>query len=129
MEKTKLMKLLAILIMGVMLAMFSFTTVFAATDDEDDDDDGNFIDLGNSLNTNKDNTNANANANINTNTNINANTNVSANTNTNNTSIYNNTNNLPKTGIEDSIPVALLAVVFGISAVYAYRKIKEYNNV
>ena len=50
----------------------------------------------------------------------------------NTSSKYNNTNkntNLPKTGIEDSIPVALLVVVFGISAVYAYKKINEYKNI
>lgn len=47
---------------------------------------------------------------------------------TNNTSTYNNTT-LPHTGIGDSIPVAVLVVVFGISAVYAYKKIKEYKNI
>ena len=46
----------------------------------------------------------------------------------NNSSIYNNTN-LPKTGIEDTIPIAMLVVVFGISAIYAYRKVKEYRNI
>ena len=48
--------------------------------------------------------------------------------NTANTSTYNNTS-LPNTGIGDSVPVVLLVVVFGISAVYAYRKIKEYKNI
>ena len=42
---------------------------------------------------------------------------------TNNTSSYNNTS-LPKTGIEDHIPATILLVVFGVSAVYAYKKIR-----
>ena len=48
--------------------------------------------------------------------------------NTANTSTYNNTS-LPNTGIGDSVPVVLLLVVFGISAVYAYKNKKEYKNI
>ncbi len=47
---------------------------------------------------------------------------------TNNTSNYNNSS-LPKTGIEDTFPSLILIVVFGISAVYAYKKIKHYRNI
>ena len=47
---------------------------------------------------------------------------------TNNTSSYNNTS-LPKTGIEDHIPSTILLVVFGVSAVYAYKKIQDYRNI
>lgn len=47
---------------------------------------------------------------------------------TNNTSNYNNTS-LPKTGIEDSVPGAILVVVLGISAVYAYKKMQDYKNI
>ena len=68
-------------------------------------------------------TNTNNSANTNRNTNSNSN---SANTNRN--SIYNNTN-LPKTGIGDSLPIAALVVIFGISAVYAYKKVKDYRNI
>ena len=77
--------------------------------------------------TNTGNTN---NANVNgVNTNVNANKANTNNTNkANNASVYNNTN-LPKTGIESSLPVAALVVVFGISAVYAYKKIKDYRNI
>ena len=46
----------------------------------------------------------------------------------NNTSSYNNTS-LPKTGIEDHIPATILLVVFGVSAVYAYKKIQDYRNI
>ena len=47
---------------------------------------------------------------------------------TNNTSSYNNTS-LPKTGIEDHILATILLVVFGVSAVYAYKKIQDYRNI
>lgn len=47
---------------------------------------------------------------------------------TNNTSNYNNTS-LPKTGIEDSMPTVILIVVLGISAVYAYKKMQDYQNI
>lgn len=108
-----------------MVMMFS-TNVLAA-----DNDTNGFSDLTNTINnTNTDNANNTNTNNANTNTNnTNTNTNNTNNTNkTNNSSVYNNTN-LPSTGIEDSIPVALLVVVFGISAVYAYKKIKEYRNI
>ena len=111
MKKSNLIKLFSILTISVMVVMFT-TNVMAATNDT--------IDLTNTIGNNSSN-----------NANTNANTNKS-NTNTNNAnkanSVYNNTN-LPKTGIEDSIPVAMLVVVFGVSAVYAYKKIKDYRNI
>ncbi len=128
MKKSNLIKLFSIFLVSVMVILFN-TCVLAA-----DNNTNGFSDLTPSINnTNTNNTNKNANSNTNSNTNSNSNkTNNTSNTNqnnkTNNSSIYNN-NNLPKTGIEDSIPVALLVVVFGISAVYAYKKIKEYRNI
>lgn len=121
MKKSNLMKVISILLISVMVMLFA-TTVHAA------DDNTGFNDLTSTLtNTNNNDTNTNGNnANNNTNNN-NTNTN-NTNVNTNNSSIYNNTN-LPKTGIEDSIPVAMLVVIFGISAVYAYKKVKEYKNI
>ena len=116
MNKSNLIKLFSILLIGVMVITFS-TTVFAA-------DGNNTVDLTSTLNPNNTNTN---NTNINNTNRNNTNTN-NTNRNTNNSSIYNNTN-LPQTGIEDSIPVALLVVVFGVSAVYAYKKIREYRNI
>ena len=126
-----LIKVTAILLISVMVMLFT-TTVNAA------ENDPGFTDLTGTLNnTSSNNTSGNVNANTNTNSNSNTNTNntnKSNNTSTNNTNStkYNNTNkntDLPKTGIEDSIPVALLVVVFGISAVYAYKKINEYKNI
>lgn len=56
------------------------------------------------------------------------------NTTGNNVTTYNNNNNtantLPYTGIGDTVlPVALLIVIFGISAVYAYKKVNDYKNI
>lgn len=48
--------------------------------------------------------------------------------NVNNTSSYNNTN-LPKTGAEDYTAVYLIAGVCLVSAVYAYKKVKEYKGL
>lgn len=130
MKKTNLMKVVSILLISAMVILFN-ANVFAA------DNDTGFNDLtstlSNSSNGNRSNTNSNqnstdgnANANSN-NTNRNANAN-NTNSNVNNSSIYNNTN-LPKTGVESSIPVAMVVVILGVSAVYAYRKINEYKNV
>ncbi len=120
MKKSNLIKLFSILLISVMVIMFN-TNVFA----EDNNTNG-FNDLTPTIsNSNTDNSNTNTN---NTNTNNTNTNNTNRTNNTNNSSVYNNTN-LPSTGIEDSIPVAMLVVIFGISAVYAYKKIKEYRNI
>jgi len=128
-----LIKVATILLVSVMV--ISFATFVNAADNTNDGfreltlDSSNTNSNNTSGNTNTGNTNSNTNTNTNTNSNTN---NTKANKNTNNSSIYNNTNkntDLPKTGIEDSIPVALLVVVFGISAVYAYKKINDYKNI
>ncbi len=101
MKKSNLIQIVTILLVSAMVMLFS-TTVNAANDNNE------VHDLTGTLTKNS----------------------TSKSNNTNNSSVYNNTNNnLPKTGIEDSIPVAALVVVFGVSAVYAYKKIKEYKNI
>ena len=117
MKKSILIRVVSILLISVMVMLFA-TTVNAADNNPNNEYDM-VIDLrGN--NTPANNTPAN-----NTPKNNTTNNNV----NKNNSSIYNNTN-LPKTGIGDSsIPVAMLVVIFGISAVYAYKKIKDYRNI
>lgn len=128
MKKTNLLKVFSILILSVVV-IFITTSVNAA----------DFIDMTNQLNnntasnntlgTNTEGTNTNTNTNTSNSNAINTNTNrVNNNTNTRNSSIYNNTS-LPSTGIGDSLPIAVLVVVFGISAVYAYNKIKDYRNI
>lgn len=141
MKKSNLIKLFSILTISIMVIMLN-TNVFAANDNGFNDLTGTLGTNNTNANTNT-NINANANANINTNTNMNANANANLNTNTNmnvntntnansnvnanNTSIYNT--NLPKTGMEDSIPIAMLVVIFGISAVYAYKKVRTYRDI
>lgn len=117
MEKSNLIRVILILVMSTILILFS-TNVFAADGSDD------FNDLTSTLNNTAANNTA---ANLAGNSSNNA-LNTNKTNNTNNASIYNNTN-LPKTGIGDSIPVAMLVVVFGISAVYAYKKVKEYRNI
>ena len=128
MKKTNLLKIFFGLVLSLMVVLM-VTTVNAA-------DDGwtnmtatlsgnNTSNTGNSANTTNTNSADTANTNRANTNNANRNTNRA---NTNNSSIYNNTN-LPKTGIGDSLPIAALVVIFGISAVYAYKKIKDYRNI
>lgn len=119
MEKSKLIKMISILIISVIMVMLFNVTTLA------EDSDDAFNDLTSTLNQNNSVNNNITNNNTNNNTNNSINNNNTAN---NNRNAY-NSSNLPKTGIGDSIPVALLVVVFGVSAVYAYRKIKEYKNI
>ena len=59
---------------------------------------------------------------LNTNTNTNTNTNVSNNTNVN----ENRPATTPHAGLEDYSGLVFVAI-FAVSAVYAYKKIREYN--
>ena len=128
MKKTNLIKVISILLISAMVMLFA-TTVNAA-------DDNSYNDLtstltGNTSNNASNTSNTNSNSSNNTsNTNSSNNTNNSLNmsNNTSNSSVYNNTN-LPKTGATDSIPEAMLVVVFGISAVYAFKKVRDYKNI
>ena len=114
MKKLNLIKVVSILLISLIMVMLVTTTVHA-------DNNTGFSDLTNTLTSN--------NATNNTSTNNTSTNNTSGNNKTtNNSSLYNNTN-LPKTGIEDSIPVAMLVVVFGISALFAYKRIKDYRNI
>lgn len=95
--------------------------------------DGNTENKNTNTNTNS-NTNSNTdvvgkatNTNNNTNTNKNTNTNTNSNTNTK-TSNYESTNSskLPYAGTAGS-SVVILAVAFAASAIYAYKKVTDYN--
>lgn len=125
MKKSNLLKVFSILVLSVM-AIFIATSVNAA--DYTDLTPTLQNDAGNN-NANNANTNSLNMNNANTNNANSANTNnANRNNNSNNSSIYNNSS-LPKTGIGDTLPIAALVVVFGISAVYAYKKIKDYRNI
>lgn len=126
MNKTNLLKVFFILILSVMVILIT-TSVNAA---ELQDISGQLL-SGNSSNTAGTNNAGSGNTQTPTNTNRANTSNLNGNRTNNasrNSSIYNNTN-LPKTGIGDSLPIAALVVVFGISAVYAYKRIKDYRNI
>lgn len=133
MKKSNIVK--GLIITLVSLSMIIFTTNFVSAADEnfvnfDDVPSSNSSSNKANTNSNKANTNSNKNK-ANTNSNTNKSNTNSLNTNGvrgNNVSSYNNTS-LPKTGLQESLPVVLLVVVFGISAVYAYKKIKDYRNI
>ncbi len=131
MKKSIILKsFLVILLCAMVLFTIVTPSVYAATDEDfedilSDDDDTNSSNT-NSSNTNSSNTNSSNTNSSNTNT-SNTNTN-SSNTNSSNTN-SSNTNSLPDTGIQDSLPTVLLVVVFAISAIYAYKKIKDYRNI
>ena len=128
MKKTNLIKVISILLISAMVMLFA-TTVNAANDNSYNDLTSTLT--GNTSNNASNTSNTNSNSSNNTsNTNSSNNTNNSLNmsNNTSNSSVYNNTN-LPKTGATDSIPVAMLVVVFGISAVYAFKKDRDYKNI
>ncbi len=140
MENSKFVKMILIILTGVMLVAIgvgSTGTVSAA-----DSNGTNYDDLGAVLNntTNNSSTNNTTNNTVNNTTNTTNTTNNTSNTlntsalknsvnttATTNTS-YNNTT-LPKTGIGNSTPVVVLITIFGISAVYAYKKIRDYKSL
>ena len=146
MKKTNMLKIITVLIMGVILFVMSIK-VFALDDssdptdllynsngtsnssdgdtdgdadgDVDGDADGEYTDTTNDLNTT---TNTNTNTSINTN--VNTNTTSKSNTNTSN---YNTS--LPKAGAPENTLMGVAITVLTITAVYAYKKIKDYKNI
>lgn len=131
MKKTNLIKVISILLISVMVMLFA-TTVNAADDNSYNDltstltgnNSSNSSNSSNTSNTNSSNSTSNTNSNSSNNTN----NSLNMSNNTSNSSVYNNTS-LPKTGVADSIPVAMLVVVFGISALYAFKKVRDYKNI
>ena len=126
MKKSIILKSFLVILMCAML-IFAITPVYAATDEgfEDiltDNTSSNTENTSNTGNTNSGNTNTrNTNSNASNVQNLNALRNTANRTST--------TNSLPNTGIADSLPTVLLVVIFAISAVYAYKKIKDYRNI
>lgn len=112
-------KELIICIMLVGMLILTLTTNVFATNVQ------SLSELSNNTNTNENEnfqtiTENTSNNNVNTNANINTNTNVNTNTNTNNT-----TDSIPYTGVDYSLLVII--AICGASAVYAYKKIRDYN--
>ena len=120
MKKSIILKSFLVILVCAMLT-FMTLPVKAATDEGFNDLLGGNTSSGTDTNSNTGNTNTNRNS-----SNV-QNINALRNT-TNEVNTANNTN-LPKTGLQDSLPTVLLVVVFGVSAVYAYKKIKDYRNI
>ena len=132
MNKINLLKNITIAIIGVAI-IFAFTNVLAADNNTYQDlsqaiagnnQAGNNASGGNLLANNSGANNSN-NGVFNT-SGLTSNNSSSNNSSAN--SSYSNTT-LPKTGAESVAPIAILVVIFGVSAVYAYKKINEYKNV
>lgn len=133
MENSKLLKVVLIILIGAMV--FTMGTSVLAADSSND----TYQDLADALNgTTSNNTTNNATNNAANNATRNTTRNTTGNNTLNTSSFRNNSNTLntaynnttlPKAGITNSIPVVALIVIFGISAVYAYIKIKDYKNL
>ena len=116
-------KELIICIIAIIALVLTITTSAFATEGTPDinslmtnnntEENNNFEEIGET--TNNTNTNTNTNTNVNTNTNINANVNNNTNT----------TTAIPYTGIDYS--VVIIIAICGVSAIYAYKKIRDYN--
>ena len=125
MSKEKIKKLIVCLV-ALMSLVLIVTTSARATDSIDDA--GNIEDIlsGNDETetivdeTGNNNTNTNSNSNLNTNENANANSNLNFNSNS-------NVSSYPNTGVDYSVVVII--AVCGISAVYAYKKIRDYKSL
>lgn len=126
MKNSKLAKLVLVVLMVVMIACIG-VDVFAA------DNTSNYQDLGSVLNSAGNNTTKNNTTTNNTTNKTNNTTNTSNTLNTSNLTnkTANNTTNttLPKTGIASSTSIVVLITIFGISAIYAYNKIKDYRSL
>ena len=125
-KKEKILKMIVVLVTGVILFTMS-TNVFALSDSDSSVLDGYYEDKTNQLNTNKIDLSANTNNNTNTNTNTNINTNTNTNVSNNNTNNYNT--NLPQAGAPESTMMGVAITVLAITAIYAYKKVREYKKI
>ena len=128
MKKSIILKSFLVVLVAMMLT-FVTSSVYAADSDFDE-----LLDSSSSnnatTNSNTGNTNNAANTNKNA-ANTNSNTPSTNSLKNNANTLSNSTNNtsLPKTGAGDSLPTILLVAVFGISAVYDYKKVSDYRNI
>ena len=116
MSKEKIRDLIICAIALIVLALVLTTNVFATDLEQALGETDNYTQIQEASNTAN---NTNTNVNTNTNTNV-TNTNNNTNSNTNKTAI-------PYTGVDYSV-IAIIAVC-GISAVYAYKKIRDYKSL
>ena len=127
MKNSKVIKLILTIILG-MAILLTATQVFAIEEGLDLMNEIEDFTPQTTNSTENKNTTGNTTNSLTTNNTSNTSLTNQNSTNNTNSSIYNNTN-LPKTGLADSLPVVLLVVAFGISAVYAYNRINYYKNI
>lgn len=127
MSKIKTKELIICLISIIFLILTLVTDVFASDLNsllgDGNNSSLNYSDIP-SIDNNTNNTTNNLNNTNNTTNNLN-NTNSNRNNNTN--SNRNNTTTIPNTGVDYS--VVFIIAICGISAIYAYKKIRDYNNL
>ena len=107
----KVSKILSVMLMVSLMFVLLNSTVLATEYNYQDILDVLNVDTNNTTNTTAANTTNNTVNNIVENTNTNASTNET----------------LPKTGVTEDYAIIAFAVVCGISAIYAYKKVKKYN--
>ena len=127
MKKTKFVKLLLVALMVVMIGIIG-TEVFAAEGDYDAlelDDLLNNVSAENKTDSKPENKVDNTAKNTTLNTNEITNSSTSNKT----TNTTNTADTLPKTGVESSVGMVVLITVCGISAVYAFKKVRDYKSL
>ncbi len=133
MKNSKLVKLLLVTLMVAMIGIIG-TEVFAAEGENYDDLQQLLNNTTSNNGTTANNTTASNTTSNNTTNNTaknNSTLNTSAITNSSATNNVNNTTNtaLPKTGVESSTGMIVLITVCGISAIYAFKKIRDYKSL
>ncbi len=134
-EKVVVALVIAIILIGMSIVSFATddSDLFDIVDERNNNSVNNaVVNLSAVNNTSVNNT---ANTNTNTNTSINniiGTVNTTRNNNTassyNNTKTNTNTNsNLPYAGSSDSIAMIGVIAIFGVTALYAYKKVRDYN--
>lgn len=130
MENSKLLKIVMVIMIVIGLLLFANQFAFAADSQQYTD----LSQIGNITNTNNTNNivntlnTTNTTNSIENTTNIINTTNTSGGLSTNSIASYNNTV-LPNTGLDNPAPVALVGIIIGVSAVYAYKKVQDYKNI
>ena len=130
MSKEKRLELIICLISIIALVLAITTNVFAINDLSQLTGNNNANNNGAYSNIQDGNRNANNNLNnaLNNNINNNVNNNINNNVNRNaNNNANKNVTEMPDTGVDYS--VVLIIAVCGASAVYAFKKIRSYNNI
>lgn len=128
MRNSKIEKMFLFVLTILTVGLLVVTPVSAL--DDDGEEDSGYTDMDDSDSNNTSSNNSSNSSSLNTN-NSNSNSNAALSTNSVNNAVKNSTNTtgLPKTGAEDSLPIVVLVAVFGVSAVYAYKRVQDYRDL